>query len=231
MALLEVTDLAIRYEPKAHKPVTVVEGISFKINPGDFVGLIGESGSGKSTLAMAILRLLEKPGRIIGGQILLDGEDITSMSQDDLRPHRWREMSTVFQSSMNALNPVVPIAAQFRDVIEYHTGLRGNKVSQRIDETQALGFIGSVWAILSEFLGWTASARHAQETSISHRLKQLGQGQLRFRTGPLTREHLGRALVTTDRKKVRLNLEFIEQSLNIDGLRGNSNRVHGARRA
>ena len=134
MALLEVTDLAIRYEPKAHKPVTVVEGISFKINPGDFVGLIGESGSGKSTLAMAILRLLEKPGRIIGGQILLDGEDITSMSQDDLRPHRWREMSTVFQSSMNALNPVVPIAAQFRDVIEYHTDLHGNKVSKRIDE-------------------------------------------------------------------------------------------------
>jgi len=134
MTLLEVRDLAIRYEPKAHTPVTVVEGISFKINEGDFVGLIGESGSGKTTLGMAILRLLEKPGRIIGGQILLNGEDITSMSQDALRVHRWREMSTVFQSSMNALNPVVRVAGQFRDVIEYHTKLRGAAVTARIDE-------------------------------------------------------------------------------------------------
>jgi peptide/nickel transport system ATP-binding protein len=134
MTLLEVRDLAIRYEPKAHTPVTVVEGISFKINEGDFVGLIGESGSGKTTLGMAILRLLEKPGRIIGGQILLNGEDITSMSQDALRVHRWREMSTVFQSSMNALNPVVRVAGQFRDAIEYHTKLRGDAVTKRIDE-------------------------------------------------------------------------------------------------
>ncbi|GAA1837524.1 ABC transporter ATP-binding protein [Microlunatus capsulatus] len=133
MALLEVTDLHVRYEPKRSAAVDAVTGITFAIEPGEFVGLIGESGSGKTTLGTALLRLLERPGRIAGGSIVFDGTDITSMSQDELRSLRWTDIATVFQSSMNALNPVVRIEGQFRDVIEHHTALRGADVRRRVE--------------------------------------------------------------------------------------------------
>ena len=80
---------------------------------GEFVGLVGESGSGKSTLGNAILRLLQPPGVISGGTVRFDGNDITTMPEDELRPMRWRDFSTVFQSSMNSLNPVYKIEEQF----------------------------------------------------------------------------------------------------------------------
>ena len=132
--LLEVRNLSVRYEPKLHRPLTAVEDVSFTIRQGEFVGLIGESGSGKSTLANALLRLLERPGRISDGQILFEGKDITTASVDELRPYRWRDISTVFQSSMNALNPVVRVVDQFRDAIELHSSLRGNQVVDRVKE-------------------------------------------------------------------------------------------------
>ncbi len=132
--LLEVRNLTVSYEPKLHRPLNAVEDVSFAIAPGEFVGLIGESGSGKSTLANAILRLVERPGRIAGGEIVFDGLDITTMSQEELRPYRWRDLSTVFQSSMNALNPVARIEPQFRDAIELHSALRKGEVVDRIKE-------------------------------------------------------------------------------------------------
>jgi len=132
--ILEVEDLTVRYEPRLHPALNAVEGVSFAIQPGEFVGLIGESGSGKSTLGTAILRLTERPGRITGGSIRFDGMDITTMGQSTLRPYRWRDFSTVFQSSMNALNPVVRVEDQFRDAIELHTPRRGAQVTERIKE-------------------------------------------------------------------------------------------------
>jgi peptide/nickel transport system ATP-binding protein len=141
MPLLEVRDLHIRYEPKRHAAVDAVTDVSFSIEPGEFVGLIGESGSGKTTLGTALLRLLERPGRIAGGSITFDGTDITTATQDELRHLRWTEIATVFQSSMNSLNPVVRIEGQFRDVIEYHTDLRGDAVLQRIQKLFDMVFI------------------------------------------------------------------------------------------
>ncbi|MCW3158696.1 ABC transporter ATP-binding protein [Micropruina sonneratiae] len=132
MALLEVKNLGVRYEPRLHKPVQAVDDVSFEIAEGEFVGLIGESGSGKSTLANALLRLVERPGRISGGSIVFDGNDLATMTQDELRPYRWRDISTVFQSSMNALNPVVRVVDQFRDAIELHSDLRGDAVVDRV---------------------------------------------------------------------------------------------------
>ena len=132
--LLEVKNLTVRYEPKLHAALNAVEDVSFTIDPGEFVGLIGESGSGKSTLANAILRLTERPGRIAAGQIVFAGMDITTMSQEELRPYRWRDISTVFQSSMNALNPVARVEPQFRDAIELHSTLRKGAVVDRIKE-------------------------------------------------------------------------------------------------
>ncbi len=138
---LEVQDLQIRYEPRRHAPVDAVADVSFSIEPGEFVGLIGESGSGKTTLGMALLRLLERPGRIAGGKIIFNGTDITAMDQDELRQFRWTDIATVFQSSMNSLNPVVRVEGQFRDVIEYHTELRGDAVLDRIKKLFDMVFI------------------------------------------------------------------------------------------
>lgn len=141
MAMLEVKDLSVRYEPKTHRPLNAVEDVSFSIDDGEFVGLIGESGSGKTTLGMAVLRLLEKPGRISAGSVTFDAHDITTMSQEDLRQYRWRDISTVFQSSMNSLNPVVVVEGQFRDAIEEHSDLRGEAVSERVRELFDMVFI------------------------------------------------------------------------------------------
>jgi len=132
MTLLDVRDLSVRYEPKASRPLDAVQGVSFTIEPGEFVGLIGESGSGKTTLGTALLRLLQRPGRISGGAIEFNGTDITDLPEDELRSMRWRDISTVFQSSMNSLNPVVRVEAQFRDAIEQHSSMRGEAVTQRI---------------------------------------------------------------------------------------------------
>ncbi|WP_392543822.1 ABC transporter ATP-binding protein [Oryzobacter telluris] len=132
--ILTVENLSVRYEPKAHRSITAVSDVSFSLRPGEFVGIIGESGSGKTTLGNAVLRLLERPARISEGTITFDGRDITTAPEDELRELRWRDISTVFQSSMNSLNPVVRVDAQFADVIEEHSELRGDAVDDRIGE-------------------------------------------------------------------------------------------------
>lgn len=129
--VLEVRDLTVRYEPKLGDPLTAVDGVSFSLAEGEFVGLIGESGCGKSSLGTALLRLLQRPGKVAGGAVLVDGEDILTMSEDDLRTRRWREVSTVFQSSMNSLNPVARIAKTFRDVMKAHTELDDTAIDAR----------------------------------------------------------------------------------------------------
>ncbi len=120
MALLEVKDLSVTYTPRDSRAVRAVDGVSFEVNEGEFVGLLGESGCGKSTLGTAVLRLLEKPAAITGGTITFDGRDVTNLDEDELRPMRWVDLSTVFQSSMNSLNPVITIRAQFADTFAAH---------------------------------------------------------------------------------------------------------------
>ncbi|GAA1876055.1 ABC transporter ATP-binding protein [Lapillicoccus jejuensis] len=132
--LLEVQELHVRYEPRRGHAVDAVRDVSFSLREGEFVGVIGESGSGKTTLGTALLRLLERPGRISGGRIVFDGRDITDLDEDALRPLRWKDISTVFQSSMNALNPVARVEDQFRDVIELHSDRRGEAVTARVRE-------------------------------------------------------------------------------------------------
>ena len=84
------------------------------------VGLAGESGSGKSTIAQAILRTLGPPAAITGGSVFFEGQDVTRMSDAELRDFRWRKISLVFQSAMNALNPVLTVGEQIVDAILVH---------------------------------------------------------------------------------------------------------------
>lgn len=101
-------------------PVKAVDGVSFAIQPGEVVGLAGESGSGKSTIAHAILRILHPPALITGGQALFEGRDILEMDDEALNRFRWSRISIVFQSAMNALNPVMKIRDQLTDVMLLH---------------------------------------------------------------------------------------------------------------
>jgi len=134
MPLLDVRDLSVTYETKHRPPTHAVRGVSFSIEAGECVGLLGESGCGKSTLGNALLRLLDPPARITGGTVTFDGTDITTLAEPALRPLRWRELSTVFQSSMNSLNPVLTVEAQFRDVFTTHTSLTPREIRQRSTE-------------------------------------------------------------------------------------------------
>ena len=125
MALLKVTDLSVTYSPRDSVPVHAVDKVSFEIEQGEFVGLLGESGCGKSTLGNAVLRLLDKPAAISGGTVEFDGRDITTATEDELRATRWVDLSTVFQSSMNSLNPVISIRRQFADTFDAHSEVLG----------------------------------------------------------------------------------------------------------
>jgi len=132
MALLEVRDLSVTYTPRDSRAVRAVNRVSFDVDAGEFVGLLGESGCGKSTLGNAVLRLLEKPAAITSGSITFDGRDVTHLDEDALRPMRWVDLSTVFQSSMNSLNPVITIRSQFADTFEAHREAAGERVD--VDE-------------------------------------------------------------------------------------------------
>jgi peptide/nickel transport system ATP-binding protein len=111
-------------------PVKAVDGVSIAIQPGEVVGLAGESGSGKSTIAHAILRILHPPALITGGQAFFGGRDIMEMNDTELGQFRWSKISIVFQSAMNALNPVMKIRDQLTDVMLQH-GLSKNDANER----------------------------------------------------------------------------------------------------
>ncbi len=120
LPLLKVCDLRVVYLT-TRGPVKAVDGVSLEIRPGEVVGLAGESGSGKSTIAHAILRILRPPALITGGQVIFNGvHDTLQMDDAELDQFRWRDISIVFQSAMNALNPVMRIRDQLLDVMQCH---------------------------------------------------------------------------------------------------------------
>jgi ABC-type glutathione transport system ATPase component len=130
--VLSVEHLSVSYGT-AFGRRQAVDDLSFEVRRSEVFGLVGESGSGKSTTAFAILGLIKRPGRIDGGRIRLGGTDLVGLSPRGWRPIRWRRLSLVPQGAMNALNPVMRIGDQIRDVIEAHEGRRPRAVvDQRI---------------------------------------------------------------------------------------------------
>ena len=113
--LVEVRGLTVAYGD-----VVAVDGIDLTIGAGEILGLAGESGCGKTTVANSVLQVLRPPARITGGSILFRGDDLTRRSAEELRRYRWRNVSMVFQSAMNALNPVMRVGDQFVDMMRAH---------------------------------------------------------------------------------------------------------------
>lgn len=113
--------------------VRAVDNISFTLNKGEVLGLAGESGCGKSTTAFSIIRLVPPPGRIAGGKILFEGQDILRMSNEDFRKKiRWKKISMVFQGAMNAFNPVFTVGDQIAEVLMLHKGLTKKEAIEEV---------------------------------------------------------------------------------------------------
>jgi peptide/nickel transport system ATP-binding protein len=113
--LIELRGLRIAYGD-----VVAVDGVDLTIGAGEILGLAGESGSGKTTVANGVMQILRPPAHILDGQVLFRGTDLTGMSTEELRKFRWRNVSMVFQSAMNALNPVMRVGDQFVDMMRAH---------------------------------------------------------------------------------------------------------------
>ncbi len=118
-AILEINDLSVAYGT-AKGDVLAVQDLNLRVLPNEIMGLIGESGSGKSTLAYAVMRLLKGSARVVKGSIRILGRDIYAMDKEELRQFRWANLSMVFQSAMNALNPVLTVETQIIDTLLSH---------------------------------------------------------------------------------------------------------------
>jgi peptide/nickel transport system ATP-binding protein len=128
--ILEVRDLRVEYAT-ARGSTAAVDGVDLDVRPGEFVGVVGESGCGKSTLLFAVAGLLSPPAGVTGGSVLFRGENLVTMTEEQLNVLRWRDFSVVMQSAMNALNPVLSIGRQFRDAIEAHAKMTAAQVRAR----------------------------------------------------------------------------------------------------
>jgi oligopeptide/dipeptide ABC transporter ATP-binding protein len=137
--ILEVRGLSVAY-PSDRGPVVAVDRVDFDLAPGEFLGIVGESGCGKSTLLYSIARLLGPPlsGEITAGQVIFRGRDMVVLDEPQLRPIRWKELSVVMQSAMNALNPVLTVAAQMEDACKAHSDMTAKEIEERSKEVLRL---------------------------------------------------------------------------------------------
>ncbi len=120
--------------------VAAVEGLSFEVAGGEMIGLVGESGCGKSTAALSIMRLLPPQGRIVGGEIMLNGRDIMPLSNSQMRAVRGAEVAMIFQDSLAALDPTMKIGAQLMEPLRIHRGMSAQEA--RKTAVELLGKVG-----------------------------------------------------------------------------------------
>jgi len=120
MALLEVENLRTYFKTDQGM-VRAVDGVDFEVERGETLGIVGESGAGKSVAVRSLLGLVREPGRIVSGSIRFDGQELTELSETELRQQvRGKQMSIVFQDAMSALDPVYTIGSQIAEVVEHH---------------------------------------------------------------------------------------------------------------
>lgn len=129
--VLEINDLNVHYfTPRG--AVTAVNAVNLYVKEGETVGLVGESGCGKTTIAMSILQMVSAPGRIVGGEIKVEGRNIVNLPEKELRKIRWRKLALIPQGAMNSLNPVIKIREQMEDAITAHEQIRGAALRDKV---------------------------------------------------------------------------------------------------
>jgi peptide/nickel transport system ATP-binding protein len=135
--VLEIRDLSVEYVLETGI-VRAVETVSFDVAPGEFLGIVGESGCGKSTLLFGISQLLNPPAEISGGSVAYRGRNLVQLTERELATVRWKDMSVVMQSAMNALNPVQSVGAQFKDAMRAHGTTSKDEIHQRSVEVMTM---------------------------------------------------------------------------------------------
>ena len=149
--LLEVRNLTTQFFTSAGT-VQAVDNVSFDIDEGETVAVVGESGCGKSVSALSILRLIPwPPGKIVGGSIRFLEQDLLSLSDDEIRKIRGRQISMVFQEPMTSLNPVLSIGLQLTETMEHHLGLSGAEAHKRAVELLTMVGISEPERRLSQY--------------------------------------------------------------------------------
>jgi peptide/nickel transport system ATP-binding protein len=123
MALLDVSDLSVVFARRGQRPVRAVDGVSFSVDAGQVVGLVGESGCGKSVTSLAIMRLLPRRGVTVAGSTMFGGMDLRSLDNRSMRDIRGKDIAMIFQDPLSSLNPVVPIGIQVTEVLLRHRGM------------------------------------------------------------------------------------------------------------
>jgi len=132
-AALNIKNLNVEYIlKKGSHPA--VKNISFQVEQGEIFGLVGESGSGKSTVVQALIRTLPPPAVITGGEVIIDKIDVLSLSAIEVKKYRWKQISIVMQSALNALNPVMTVEDQIKDVLEIHKNITGIKADEKVEQ-------------------------------------------------------------------------------------------------
>jgi peptide/nickel transport system ATP-binding protein len=133
MPLLEVNNLVVQF-PTRRGTLTAVDDISLHIDEGEVLGVVGESGAGKSMTGAAIIGLLEPPGRVAGGEILLEGQRIDNLPYEQMRRIRGKKIGAIFQDPLTSLNPLYSIGRQLTETIETHTDMSPTQARQRAVE-------------------------------------------------------------------------------------------------
>ena len=136
---LDVKELRMYYDTPVGE-LKAVDSVSFKLNKGEALGIAGESGCGKSSLGLTIMRLLPPNGRILGGAVRLNGENLLEKTEKEMRTVRWKRLSMVFQGAMNALTPVLRVGDQIAEAIRAHENM--GKEEARRQSRKMLSLVG-----------------------------------------------------------------------------------------
>ncbi|MCB2016487.1 MAG: ABC transporter ATP-binding protein, partial [Hydrogenophaga sp.] len=130
MSLLQVRQLVVEF-PGRKETLRALDGVSFEIAPGEILGVVGESGAGKSLTGASIIGLIEPPGRIAGGEILLEGRRIDKLPFEELRKVRGRQIGAIFQDPLTSLNPLYTIGRQLTETIQTHLPVTSAEARER----------------------------------------------------------------------------------------------------
>ena len=138
--LLSVQDLVIQYETD-DALVRAVNGISFELKRGETIALVGETGAGKTTTALGLMRLVpDPPGRIVSGRVIFEGRDFLKAGKTEMRAHRGKDISMIFQDPMTALNPILTVGDQIAEVLRLHEKL--SRAESELKAIQMLRMVG-----------------------------------------------------------------------------------------